>query len=76
MTPIPDDPDDAIPDTVSTAQLAAWMHVGPRAVQAYVKRNGSYFGLVPIRLANRRIRFDRKGAIALAQGRKPDAGEQ
>ena len=43
--------------TLSAEQFAAQNQVKPQSVRARLCRTGSYFGIVPVKLANGRLAF-------------------
>ena len=43
---------------LTTDELAAAVCVKPQSIRKRYSQEGSYFGLVPIKLANRRLMFD------------------
>lgn len=42
-------------NSISTAEFAARHHVKPQSIRARMTRTGSYYGVVPVVLANRRL---------------------
>jgi len=55
--------------TLTTKQLAALAGVNPGTINASLRRTGSYFGLLPMRLVNRRLMWPANDGFI--QGRPP-----
>jgi len=55
--------------TLTTKQLAALAGVNPGTINASLRRTGSYFGLLPMRLVNRRLMWPANSKELLARGK-------
>jgi len=54
---------------LSTEELAARLAVKPTSIRSAYCRHGHYFGLVPVKLPNRRLLWDPDEVAALTAGK-------
>ena len=54
---------------LSTEELAARLAVKPTSIRSSYCRHGHYFGLVPVKLPNRRLLWDPAEVAALTAGK-------
>lgn len=53
---------------ITTEHLAAQLNIQPQSIRARLCRMGSYFGLRPIKLPNRRLMWDEDDVTLFLQG--------
>ena len=55
---------------MSTEELAAWLKILPQSIRKRLCETGSYYGLRPVKLPNRRLMWPANSLDLLAGGQK------
>lgn len=59
-----------MPETLSTEDLAAGLGIKPQTLRANLCRNGHYFGVRPVKLPNRMLRWPGDAIERLTAGQQ------